>query len=295
MSGFYLPSSTASTTSPSPVQSPTSRPYSPNDSSSEEDTLPYPLPLARPAFLATDFNPQDYLSTLRSRHQTLEDLRSDLRSRVQEINKELVDLVNNEYEAFISVGSTLRGGEEKIEGVRVGVLGFKREIEAVRDTIKDRGQEVQRLLDDRRATRRGMVIGRRLLDLEERVVNLEARLLGGNDDAQSRNIEEDDDSGDEDGHDTESDMLAVGRLRRQALAYLQARQMMAGISQHPFLATLEPRMSKIQHALLLDLNATLKEAKTNGTTDKNSLLGGLLAIYRDLGEGTEAIRALKKV
>ena len=92
-------------------------------SSDDEDNLPYPEALPRSDFLAPTFDAPTYLSTLSDRHQTLEDLRSDLRERSQGLSKELLDLVNTNYEQFLSLGSDLKGGEEKVEDVRVGLLG----------------------------------------------------------------------------------------------------------------------------------------------------------------------------
>ncbi|KAG4441728.1 hypothetical protein IFR05_002807, partial [Cadophora sp. M221] len=84
-------------------------------SDDEEDNLPYPEALPRSDFLAPTFSAPAYLSTLSERHQTLEDLRSDLRERSQALSKELLDLVNTNYEQFLSLGSDLKGGEEKVE------------------------------------------------------------------------------------------------------------------------------------------------------------------------------------
>ncbi len=44
---------------------------------------------------------------MHNRHQTLEDLRSELRARSQLLTKELLDLVNSNYQDFLSLGSSL--------------------------------------------------------------------------------------------------------------------------------------------------------------------------------------------
>ena len=112
-------------------------------SSDDEDNLPYPEALPRSDFLAPTFSAPAYLSTLSDRHQTLEDLRTDLRERSQALSKELLDLVNTNYEQFLSLGSDLKGGEEKVEDVRVGLLGFKRGVEDVRGKVRERRGEVE--------------------------------------------------------------------------------------------------------------------------------------------------------
>jgi hypothetical protein len=49
-----------------------------------------------------------------------------LRSRSQLLNKELLDLVNSNYQDFLNLGNSLHGGEEKVEEVRIGLLGFRK-------------------------------------------------------------------------------------------------------------------------------------------------------------------------
>jgi DNA repair exonuclease SbcCD ATPase subunit len=148
MSKFFIDSTSQSTeTTPAYVDSP-------SYGSDDEDTLPYPAELARNDFLAPDFDAQTYLSSLRNRHQTLEDLRSDLRQRSQLLNRELLDLVNGNYEEFLSLGGDLKGGEEKVEGVRVGLLGFQREVEGIRKAVQDRARETGELLREKKGLRK---------------------------------------------------------------------------------------------------------------------------------------------
>src|SRR5580692_11072425 len=130
-------------------------------SSSDEDNLPYPRALARSDFLALDFDALSYLSSLSHRHQTLEDLRLDLRERSQALSKELLDLVNTNYELFLSLGSDLKGGQEKVQDVRVGLLGFKRGVEDLRAKVKGRGLEVEKLLEEKTRASKQISIGRK--------------------------------------------------------------------------------------------------------------------------------------
>lgn len=166
MTTFQLGADTGTTQSPNSVHN---SPFYSDD----EDDLPYPLELPRNDFLASDFSPQTYLSTLRNRHQTLEDLRSDLRRRSQLLNQELLDLVNNNYEEFLSLGSDLKGGEEKVEGVRVGLLGFEREIEGIKNVVAERVDEFGKLLNEKKEIRREVMLGRGLLEVETRIAELE--------------------------------------------------------------------------------------------------------------------------
>ena len=142
-------------------------------SEDDEDNLPYPEALPRSDFLSADFDAPTYLSTLSDRHQTLEDLRSDLRERSQALSKELLDLVNTNYEQFLSLGSDLKGGEEKVEDVRVGLLGFKRGVEDIRAKVRERKVEVASLLSEKRGVGREIALGRGLLELDARLEGVE--------------------------------------------------------------------------------------------------------------------------
>lgn len=65
------------------------------------------------------------------------------------MSKELLDLVNDKYQDFLSLGNTLRGGEERIEEVRVGLLGFQRDLTSVRENVKRRREDVAALIDEK--------------------------------------------------------------------------------------------------------------------------------------------------
>ncbi|KAK6004407.1 hypothetical protein QM012_008269 [Aureobasidium pullulans] len=313
MSAFYLPSSTATTATPSPLTSPPSPKTNPLDtkrsnydtySDSDDDDktpLPFPQALPRSDFLTPNFTPEAYLSTLHNRHQTLEDLRSDLRQRSQSISTELLDLVNANYEEFLSLGLRLKGGEEKIEEVRVGVLGFGREVSAVRDLVASRTQEVGSLLEEKKRIRKDVMVGRRLLDIEERLQDLEARLMVEPNNSLSANnpsandLDSDDDEDDEDEED-EGDTATsttLSRLRKHAQAYLLLTHLTQKVLDHPFVIAQQSRLMRVRNTLLLDLRTAIKQAQSAGVDGKQLL--EYLVVYRELGEAEEGVGALKSV
>ncbi|KAF3912803.1 hypothetical protein AA313_de0201142 [Arthrobotrys entomopaga] len=105
-----------------------------DDEADDFSTLPFPQPLPRSAFTTPDFSAASYLATLH-RHQTLEDLRSELRTRSSDLERELVELVNRDYVDFVGLGSSLRGGEGKVNDLKLGVMGFSREVEGVKEKV----------------------------------------------------------------------------------------------------------------------------------------------------------------
>lgn len=270
-------------------------------SSDDEDNLPYPEALPRSDFLAPDFNAPAYLSTLSERHQTLEDLRSDLRERSQALSKELLDLVNTNYEQFLSLGSDLKGGEEKVEDVRVGLLSFRRSIEDVREKVKERKLEVDGLLKEKTEISRKISLARNLLEVDARLEELEDRLMvaslgrtvdGSNDDTWS---ESEDDQ--EDDVDAAAGIGAGGtgiaKLQRLATDYRYVKNLADSVGKdHPFVVNQQPRLSQVRNTILLDLNTSLKQTSTDGEAGKTRLIR-ILSIYRELGAAEDAIKIFR--
>lgn len=285
MSKFELPSSSISPTStPANAQS--------NYSSDDEDTLPYPGELARNDFLAPGFDPQTYLSTLRNRHQALEDLRTDLRQRSQLLNKELLDLVNGNYEEFLSLGGDLKGGEEKVEGVTVGLLGFQREVDGIKKGVRERADEVGALVKERKAIRRDVAIGRSLLELHEQIGELERSLeIIPTTDEDLEEDDEDDENTDDLAAGSSTPVIPLKRLQRHATQYILITRLMDRIgTSHPFLISQGSRLEKIGSTLLLDLSAALKQSKVARAPDA---ILAVIKIYGDIGAEEEGVKALK--
>ncbi|KAK6431080.1 hypothetical protein LTR95_012764, partial [Oleoguttula sp. CCFEE 5521] len=288
MSAFLLasPSQSASST-PAYTDSPA---YG-SDDDDDQDTLPYPTELPRRDFLAPDFDPQTYLSSLRNRHQTLEDLRSDLRQRSQLLNRELIDLVNGNYEEFLSLGGDLRDGGEKVEGVRVGLLAFQREVEGIRRAVGERASETKTALDARKGVRKEVVLGRKLLDLADRVEELEGRL--GTADGEAADDESDEfdlDDGVNDSNQAGSSNGALSgsirRLNRQRVSYMLITRHAEAIgNNHPFVATLQPRIDGLRKTIVLDVSSALRNAVSS--RDNASILS-LTQLFADLGGEKDA-------
>ncbi|KAH6666905.1 oligomeric golgi complex component, COG2-domain-containing protein [Halenospora varia] len=267
-------------------------------SSDDEDNLPYPEALPRSDFLAPDFDAPTYLSTLSDRHQTLEDLRSDLRERSQALSKELLDLVNTNYEQFLSLGSDLKGGEEKVEDVRVGLLGFKRGVEDVRGKVRERKVEVEGLLQDKKAVSKQIALGRKLLEVDSRLEELEDRLMVSSL-GRAAQGEDDDSWTDSEDEEDEEDDLATGagsnarKLQRLVTDCLHVEHLSESIGKnHPFIVAQQSRMTRVRNTILLDLSTALKSAAAVGEDGKTKVIK-LLGIYRDFDADSEAIKVVK--
>lgn len=196
-----------------------------------------------------------FLSSLSNRHQTLADLQAELRDLSASLGRELLDLVNANYADFLSLGSALHGGDERIEQVRVGVLGFQRDVRGLRDRIDAQAHQMADLLEEKREMRADITVADDLLDIAESVEELEAKLLiaGCADDTDSETS-----GSDEDG----APLVPLRRLdaRIQRLLYVRAVSSRVG-KEHPFVVGLQGRLAKIRTALMLDLGAAQKQSK----------------------------------
>lgn len=250
-----------------------------SDSGSDVDendaSLPFPKPIDRSAFLAPDFDATSFLSSLSNRFQTLDDLQTELRELNQTLSKELVDLVNDNYSDFLSLGSTLSGGGEKIEDVRLSLLGFQRDIQAVRDKVDAIRTEVVELLKQKRAIKQETGVGRSLLDIAERLDQLEEKLNISN--ARSTKTAADSTqangglhwSGDwmegttnesDDEYDSDEGSEIPPQLKRRTEEFLILRHLTDQHSpRHPFILEQDARMRKIQEALLSGLDVAIKQ------------------------------------
>nr|RBQ92721.1 hypothetical protein FVER53263_04502 [Fusarium verticillioides] len=258
-------------------------------SSIDEDApLPFPEALPRADFLAPDFQPAAYLSALPHRHQTLEDLRSDLRDRSAAISSELLELVNSNYTAFLSLGSELRGGDDKVEDVKVSLLGFRRAVEEVKTKVMERKEETNTLNGELRGVRSAIEKGRKMIELSERLSSLEERLsldsLPNNEDWDEESEEEDED---------DNYGSSPTRLLISAQECSRITKLLESLDPNaPFVIKMEERLTRCRNTLLLDLGNALKEAKKAGVKGQDRVLK-CLAIYRVLDAQSEAVKALR--
>ena len=282
-----------------------------DDDDDDGAPLPFPAALPRSDFLKPDFQPAEYLSSLPFRHQTLDDLRSDLRERSAAISSELLELVNSNYTAFLSLGSELRGGDDKVEDVRVAMLGFRRAVEDVKGKVSVRRDEAASLNDELRDVRGGIERGSKMLELSDRLSTLEERLaLGslpaanggkGQSDTVVDDIEEEDED-DEDEEDEEDDQSrqhgllgsSPGKLTISAQQCQHITALISSMDQdHAFVIKQEERLMRCRNTLLLDLGNALKEARKAGVKGRDRVMK-YLAVYRIIDAQDDAVKALQK-
>lgn len=227
------------------------------------------------------------------------------------LNKELLDLVNENYQDFLSLGTALQGGEEKIEGVKVGLLSFQRDVQSIRDKVEARRREVEGLLNEKRQLRTQADIGKDLLDYADRVEELEHRLMiadkstlngdasaGDESDSDSdlygSGSDESDESDDEELEDG-TGPVSLKRLERHVQKYVFLTSIAKRVGEsHPFLLAQQPRVSKIKSTVLLDLKTALERAGPAGDK-RDARTMAVLHLYDLMGEDVSAVAALKNL
>lgn len=98
-----------------------------NDPNDVHDLPDYP-PLSHnnPHLIALDFNVETFL--LSRSHISLLDLRTELREYLSELKEELVRLINDDYEAFISLSTDLKDEGQRLERIKSPLIGLKQQI-----------------------------------------------------------------------------------------------------------------------------------------------------------------------
>ena len=88
--------------------------------------LYHPLAHSNPFFTATHFNVEEFL--LSRVHTSLPELRAELRDYLATLKEELVQLINDDYEAFISLSTDLRGEGTRLERLKWPLGDLKSQI-----------------------------------------------------------------------------------------------------------------------------------------------------------------------
>ncbi|KPI34961.1 uncharacterized protein AB675_11910 [Cyphellophora attinorum] len=284
---FYISPEESATTSRNSTTS------SDSDDLDDLTSLPFPQPLPRQAFVSPDFSPATFLSTLTSnRFQTLEDLRAELTTLSRTIETELFELVNDNYTDFLDLGNALKGGEGRVEEVRVGVLGFERELQGLRKRVDGERGRVREVLAAKRKVGREIAVGRGLLDVNRELDELEGWLglkpgsgVGGavlpTQEQQTAEVRDEDDEDEEGGgkgvewssawdddidddhledSDDEAEEGAIPpRLKRKTEKFLVVRVLCERFGrEHPFIAAQQDRIRKIKETLLVDMDAAIR-------------------------------------
>jgi hypothetical protein len=152
--------------------------------------------------------------------------------------------------------------------------------------------EVAKLNKELGSVRGEIEMGRKMLELDERISALEGRLAVGSTGADN---DESDEDGEGEDDDEEEGLVgtSAAKLTQLASDYVVIDELADDIGRDtPLVRKLEERITRCRNTLLLDLNTALKEVKKAGVSGRTKLLK-LMGIYAMLDAQVEAIKALK--
>lgn len=110
-------------------------------------------------------------------HVPLEELRGELRDYLARLREELGELINDDYEEFISLGLGLRGEGERLSALRQPLEELKGEVQHIQDSLSSSKGVVESLLSERTEIRKQKELIDLLLHLTDALERTEG-LLG---------------------------------------------------------------------------------------------------------------------
>ncbi|KAJ3575095.1 hypothetical protein NP233_g1321 [Leucocoprinus birnbaumii] len=134
-----------------------------------------PLSHNNPLLTGAEFNIEEFL--LSRARATLPELRTELRDYLATLKEELVQLINNDYEAFISLSTDLRSEGSKLKRMRVPLGDLRSRVQESRSELQLIQDNIQEKLDKRAALREEKALLHLLLKISESVTRLESLLL----------------------------------------------------------------------------------------------------------------------
>ncbi|KAL1748768.1 oligomeric golgi complex component, COG2-domain-containing protein [Schizophyllum fasciatum] len=138
--------------------------------------LPLHLPLSHenPFLTAPEFDVEEFL--LSRVHTSLPDLRAELREYMATLKEELVRLINDDYEAFISLSTDLQGEGVRLERLKQPLGDIKAQILESKDELNAIQAAIQEKLQKRAVLREEKALLHLLLKISENMTRLESLL-----------------------------------------------------------------------------------------------------------------------
>ncbi|KAG5648483.1 hypothetical protein DXG03_003094 [Asterophora parasitica] len=159
------------------------------DADSQIHDLPDFTPLSHDnSFLTnSDFKVEEFL--LSRSNTSLPDLRTELREYLAQLKEELVKLINDDYEAFISLSTDLRDEGDRLVRIQYPLGDLKSQVIQSRSELQVIQDAIQEKLEKRAILREENALLHLLLKLSESATRLESLLLISSPDDASGSIE----------------------------------------------------------------------------------------------------------
>ncbi|KAJ4483374.1 COG complex component [Lentinula aciculospora] len=144
------------------------------DGASHDLPIYIPLSHENPFLSAENFDVEEFL--LSRSHTSLQDLRTELRNYLATLKEELVKLINDDYEAFISLSTDLREEGDRLVGLKIPLSALKSQIAISKAELRAIQNEIMQKLEQRTVIREEKALLHLLLKISESVTRLESLL-----------------------------------------------------------------------------------------------------------------------
>ncbi|KAF5386227.1 hypothetical protein D9615_002234 [Tricholomella constricta] len=134
-----------------------------------------PLSHDNPFLVDPDFKVEEFL--LSRSNTSLPDLRTELREYLAQLKEELVKLINDDYEAFISLSTDLRDEGDRLVRLKSPLGDLKSQIIQSRSELEVIQAAIQEKLEKRAILREEKALLHLLLKISESITRLESLLL----------------------------------------------------------------------------------------------------------------------
>ncbi|KAJ3052073.1 Conserved oligomeric Golgi complex subunit 2, partial [Rhizophlyctis rosea] len=215
-----------------------------------------PLSFTLPVFLEEEFTPSGFLSE--RRHIALDRLKWELGHALREVKNELVELINRDYQDFISLSAGLTGVEDSITNLQDPLTKLRTDVSTIQTYLSTTSTSLSTLLAHRSTIRSKKALLHLLVSINDSVSKIE-ELLGISGDK----VERDSITSGVDGKDEglEGGEKVDGKLiERVAIEYNQLLYFVERAKGLEFLGIVEWRITRIKETLKLSLSRALKQS-----------------------------------
>ncbi|KAJ1835135.1 hypothetical protein LPJ63_001380 [Coemansia sp. RSA 2711] len=223
------------------------------------------------------FDVDAYAAAAYAQGKSLEDLQTELSGQLQRVRRSLYSLINERYEDFLGLSTSLTGIDTTIEDIRQPLAGIKQGIEHVHEELQSKLEYMDSRLAYRTQLREKKLLLRVFIDLSQ--------LL----DRVAMVLEEAEETGDAEEY--------VKCLERAAVDLSQIRYFAKKGEDHPFVVNAQQRVAKIEQSLLDALGRFLSRCLAdyaNASDESTRLIAQGLRAYSALEEVEQAEAIIRK-
>ncbi|ODQ79929.1 hypothetical protein BABINDRAFT_161595 [Babjeviella inositovora NRRL Y-12698] len=236
------------------------------DSEFDTEDFPFPRAVSRESFAegtVGDFSPDEFLYK-HHRFSALDDLHDELGKLLQQLDTELLNLVNNDYNDFISLGHSIDGGLDIINSIEIDLSSYEKQLLVEREKLSLSAKLVGSDVKFQYATFELKYKAQLLLLLDEQLTHFELVFSQAN--------------------------FSVKQVLSLFLIIHKLYAVVSGFDNVFLTTVLTPKVNRLR----FEFHTVLDEQLTQSLRDASDLrVLQLLEAYTVIGEGAKALRLIK--